>query len=376
MKPEQFDPTKETFEAFKKRLSPRVVVDRFDLLLEDLFLIRNPKYKFIKDYRAELAAFTEEYIGGKFPEESGVWFYFPWNSTLAHYLPAAEHLELRTARNKYLITKEEQEKFYNAAIGIGGLSVGSHAALTINLMGGARRIRLADPDEISASNLNRIRYSYLSLGQRKVDMVVRHIYEVDPYAEPESFGSGLTPENAEQFFEGPPKLDLLIEEMDNLEMKIRAREEARRRRIPVIMATDNGDGVIVDVERYDLEPDLPLFAGAAGNLTLEEFQSFPPPELPRLATKIAGPKFVAPRMLKSLPEVGKTLYSWPQLGDAATLAGVAMSYLAKRIILGEPVASGKYEINLDAIFDSSYHDPTVAATRQAERRAFLDTLNL
>ena len=241
-------------------------------------------------------------------------------------------------------------------------------------MGASRIIKLADPDEISGSNLNRIRYDYTKVGVNKCDLAEQFVYQVNPYAEVFSYSNGIIPENIHEFLAGPPKLDVLVEELDNLEMKIRLRLEARKLGIPVIMATDNGDNVIVDIERYDLDPNLKLFNGVAGDLTLEEFQKFPPQELPRLATKIAGAGVVVPKMLSSLMEVGKTLYSWPQLGDAATLSGVAIAYVVKRMAIGEKLKSGKLEVNLDAVFDPDYekdHDK-----REEEKRKFLGIIGL
>ncbi len=373
MKPEQLDRTQESFAAFRDRLQPGTVVDRYDLLLEDLFLIRNPRFKFIKDHSAEVKAFSEEYAAGKSGEEVGEWFYFPWNKTLAHYLPHEEHQEIRTARNRNIITKEEQKKFYNLSVAYAGLSVGSHGAMTTALMGGARRIKIADPDEVSPSNLNRIRLDFLSLGRKKTDLVSEYIYQLNPYAEIEVYGAGVTEETMDQFLSGA---DVLIEETDNLEIKIRLRLAAREKGIPVVMATDNGDGVIVEIERFDLDRSTQLFNGALGDLTLEEFKTFPPSDLPKLATKIAGADHVVPRMLLSLKEVGQTLYSWPQLGDAATLSGVAIAYCLRRIALGAPLANGKSEIHMDAIFDPTYHTPEATAERDTIRMMFKKAIGL
>src|SRR3989338_971262 len=91
MKPEQIDCAKESFPAFRDRLQPSKIVDHYDLLLEDLFLIRNPRFKFIKGHAVEAEAFIKEYCGGKSIEEVGEWFFFPWNKTLSHYLPHNEH---------------------------------------------------------------------------------------------------------------------------------------------------------------------------------------------------------------------------------------------------------------------------------------------
>ena len=373
MKPIILDRKKENLEDFKKRLDISQIIDAYKEQLEDLFLARNPQYKFNRNYQDDYAKFYKEHITGKTAEDVGEWVYFPWNKFLAHYLSDEMHQEIRTARNKNLITKEEQSKFYNYKVGIAGLSVGSHAALTLGMMGAGKVMKLADPDTISASNLNRIRYDYTKIGVSKCDLAAEQIYQMNPYAEIYDFPQGITDENIQEFLSG---LDVLVEEMDNLEMKIKLRLEAKKMGIPVIMATDNGDNVIVDIERYDLDPNLKIFNGVAGDLTLEEFQKFPPQELPKLATKIAGADMVAPKMMASLLEVGRTLYSWPQLGDAATLSGVVIAYLIKRIANGEKIRTGKLEVNLDSIFDPEYHTSEAVKERDEFRDKFQKTIGL
>jgi molybdopterin/thiamine biosynthesis adenylyltransferase len=373
MKPEQFNRSKESFSAFRDRLQPAQVVDRYDLLLEDLFLIRNPRFKFIKEHADEVRSFTEEYCAGKPLEEVGEWFFFPWNKTLAHYLPHDEHQEIRTARNRNIITKEEQEKFYNLRVAYAGLSVGSHGAMTVALMGGARRIKIADPDEVSASNLNRMRFDFLALGRKKTDLVREYIYQLNPYAEIETFDSGVTESDMDKFL---ADADVLVEETDNLEIKIRLRLAARERGIPVVMATDNGDNIIVETERFDLDATKQLFNGVIGDVDVEMFKSFTPSDLPKLATKIAGPELVTERMMSSLLQVGREIYSWPQLGDAATLSGVAIAYILKRLALGQAVNEEKCEISLDALLDPSHHEPHMKDAREKARADFFAALGL
>lgn len=371
MKPEQLDRSKESLASFSERLNVQTTFDRYDLLLEDLFLIRNPRFKFIKDYQDELKAFTEEYVAGRPMEEVGEWFYFPWNKTLAHFLPEDEHQEIRTARNRNIITEDEQKKLYSLRVAYAGLSVGSHGALTFALMGGAKHIKIADPDEVSASNLNRIRFDYLSLGRKKTELVREYIWQLNPYAEITSFDAGVTEDTLDHFLSD---VDVLVEETDNLELKILLRLAARAHGIPVVMATDNGDNIIVETERFDLDKNLQLFNGVLGDITIEEFRSFPPPELPKLATRIAGPNLVTERMMASLLEVGRSIYSWPQLGDAATLSGVAIAYILKRLALGQPVATEKAEISLDATLDPDYHTPERQAQRDRARAEFFKAI--
>lgn len=375
-RPIVFNPAKERLADFRKRHKVAAVIDTYEEQLKDLFLIRNPPQRFNPQREEMFEAFLASQGGRRSLKTAGCWFYFPWNRLLVHYLAEDAHQELRTARNKNLITKSEQSKLYNATIGVAGLSVGSHAALTIAMMGAGRVMKLADPDVVSGSNLNRIRYDFTTIGTNKCALAARIIYQMNPYGAIHQYPMGVTPENIGEFLAGPPKLDILIEAMDNLALKIQIRLEAKKLGIPVIMATDNGDNVIVDVERYDLDPNLEIFNGAAGHLTLEEFQKFPPQEIPKLATKIAGPRFVVPRMLESLLEVGRILYSWPQLGDAATLAGVALAYATKRIALGQPIKTGKFEVNLDAMFNPDYNNPSVADKRNTARRKLLTKIGL
>jgi molybdopterin/thiamine biosynthesis adenylyltransferase len=349
------------------------VVDFYKELIEELFLIRNPKFKFIQEYKTELNEFIKDYTNGLELENCGQWVYFPWIDTIVHILDENEHQELRTARNRNLITEAEQSKLYDFKIAIAGLSVGSHPALTTTMMGMCKNIKIADPDEISGSNLNRIRYDFTKVGSKKCDVVEELIYQMNPYADVVAFNTGVDKNNIDNFLEG---IDLLVEEVDNLEMKITLRQEAKKRGIPVLMATDNGDGVIIDIERYDLDKNLSLFNGALGNITIEEFSKIPPSEMPKLATKIAGPSIVDTRMLLSLSQVGKTIYSWPQLGDAATLCGVVIAYLVKRIALDLEVKTGKIEVNLDSIFDPKYFTETSKGERDEIRRSFMKAIGL
>ncbi len=344
------------------------LVDGYDEQLLELFLIRNPQYRFDKNYQEPLNAFLQEQLGGRESQQHGSWFFFPWNRTVVHVLPEQEFLELRTARNRNLISAEEQEKFYRATVAVAGLSVGSHGALTIAMTGGAQTFKLADFDTISVSNLNRLRYGVTAVGQHKAEYVARLIAEINPYSEIYLYREGITDENLSSFIAGGnsvPKADILLEGVDNLLMKIRLREAAKTTGVPVLMATDNGDGIIVDIERYDLDPQLLLFNGALGQMTAADFKDFPPTELPKLATKVAGPEYIVPRMLASLLEVGKTLYSWPQLGTAATFTGVASAYLVRAIVNGGPIPSGKFDINLQNIFsDALTKKQTETATQE------------
>ncbi|QQS22564.1 ThiF family adenylyltransferase [bacterium] len=370
-KPVKLDARK-NFEAQIRRLKlpngvkpdrrPVKVIDQYAIQLEEVFLLRNPKYRFDKDYHGEFKQFAAKNGSGDKYVTSGNWFYYPWLHTVIHFLPDAMHQEVRTGRNRNLITASEQKKFYNSVIGILGMSVGSHVALTIAMTGGARHIKLADLDVLSASNMNRIRTGFVNIEVPKVVAVARQIYEMNPYAKVELFADGLTKENLPKFLKGTAKLDVLVEEMDQPYFKMRARELARPLGIPVIMAADNADSIIVDVERYDQNKKYPILHGILGKMTAQEFSKVHPQDLPRVIAKMAGAEMSTVRMIESVMQVGKTIYSWPQLGNAANLCGSVLTYLARKIILGENVKSGRTDFNLD----SAFLPPSKAETKKRD----------
>jgi molybdopterin/thiamine biosynthesis adenylyltransferase len=350
-KPIIFSARKYSLDFLKKRLKVTKVIDTYRLQLEDLFLIRNPRFRFNKNYQKDLAKFVKEHTKGLPLEKCGNWVYFPWNGFLVHYLEDSLHQELRTARNKNFITSEEQEKLYNATIGIAGLSVGSNIAIALSLMGACRNIKIADPDVIAPSNLNRIITDFTNIGINKAVVIARYIYQVNPYAEVEIFEEGINKKNIKEFLKD---LDILIEELDDIEIKVEIRKLARQKKIPVIMATDNGDNVIIDIERFDIKPNLPLFHGNIKNIDYKNINKNMP-KLYKAMSKIIGLQFVPSRIMQSIFEVGKTIYSWPQLITAAMLSGVVVAYVVKKIILNEKIKSGKLEVNLNKIFDKDYN---------------------
>lgn len=351
----------------------REVIDALPESVEDLFRIDFP---FVApgspEFQATSQQYSQRYTGGKDLKECGLWAYYPWRQSLLHLPSKKDYYKLRTARNKFLITAEEQDKFYNSLVGVAGLSVGSSVVGALSLSGGAGHLRLADFDTLAITNLNRLPASACDLTRAKAIGCGRRLYEVNPFQELELFSEGITEENLDGFFQGDgKKLDLYIEEMDNIKLKIESRFKARELCIPVIMATDNGDNTIVDVERFDLEPDRPLFHGSVPEEKLRGLPHNPSlAEKVKLANRIVGPD-VTPRMQMSLQMVGSKLPAWPQLGNAATLSGAAISYVARRILVGDDMPSGRYEMHFDEVFDPTYHTEAVQQQRAQQKADFI-----
>ncbi len=342
------------------------IIDAFSRSLKELFFVRNPRFK---KGMPETDAELSEFLAREASAIRDVFVYYPWLHQAVRLPEENIYFELRTARNKNIIHQDEQEKYRTIKAGIAGMSVGSNAVSTLALTGGPKNMRLADFDEIEATNLNRIRAGLLSIGQNKAVFFAQNIYELDPWAELQVYDQGLSKDNLEEFING---LDVFIDEMDSIELKVRARFLCQKHKIPVLMATDNGDNVIFDVERFDTDENLPVFNGRV-NITEEEIQNLKTfRDWLVIASKIVGAEAHTPRMLESLLGLGKTIAGVPQLGSAASLAGAVISYAVRKIACGDTLPSGRYEINVDEEMTYNYTTAEEVAKREERLKDFLE----
>ncbi|MEU1994982.1 ThiF family adenylyltransferase [Nocardia gamkensis] len=328
------------------------LVDGWASAARELALIERPE---LAAGTPAAAAALEDYLtsvrDGAAVDRISRYIVYPWRRTIVELPDREQFWRLRTARNRHLLTGDEQRAWSDAVVGVAGLSVGA-SALAVCALSGARRFRLAEYDTLGCTNLNRLQASVCDLGEPKLTLAQRRTLELDPYCEIAAFPQGYRPENASDYLGGPggsAPLTVVIEEMDDLALKVDIRKRARALGIPVVMATDHGDSSFVDVERYDLEPDYPLLHGRAGDLTdLTAAELRDPARRIELATAIVGSD-VTPRTRYSLTEVGRSLPSWPQLATAVTLAGALAGLAARLIACGSSLSSGRYRVDLDTL---------------------------
>jgi molybdopterin/thiamine biosynthesis adenylyltransferase len=317
--------------------APKYVMDTLDEQLGELFFSRFPALRRAPDGLQKQTAFVASYLpSAALARRFGEWVYFPQIDHLIHYLPEAMHTELRTARNRELVSTEEQARLYGSRIAVAGLSLGNAAALTLCISGIGREFRLADADTISGTNLNRIRRGFSALGSKKTSVAAHEILEINPYAELELFSEGLGDHNLEAFLLGPQPVHVLVDEVDDAYMKIQLRRVARAHRIAVVAALDLHDTVFLDVERFDLYPDQPLFHGALSEAELDRI----PPHAPARTFVAMVQRWVGteldPRLVDSMGRVLEgRLAGWPQLAPTAFAAGSAVACAVKRILLGQ-----------------------------------------
>ena len=346
----------------------RRVSDDYKEQLLELFGVLNPPLVYAPDFKDKFEAYCEGLKKKGDLRRQGNWVYFPWSSTLVHILEEKDFQSVRTARNKNLIDKEEQERFYNCTVGIAGLSVGSSVALAIAMGGGAKHMKLADMDKLALSNTNRILTGVDNLGVAKVELAARKIYEINPYAQVELFPDGITKDNIERFFDG---LSIVIDEIDSLAFKYLIRVEAKKCGIAVVMAADNGDNAVVDIERYDLARDTPFFHGRMGDdVSFEMLSGLDKFGIGKMITKHVGPENVTERMQQSLMEMGKTIVSWPQLGGAALVNGAAVAYCVRKILNKQPLETNRALVSLDEKLVPGYGSPEEVERRHQISEAF------
>src|SRR5690606_16099017 len=138
-----------------------------------------------------------------------------------------------------------------------------------------------------------------NLSVPKVIIAAREIAEIDPFIQVEIFPDGLHKENYKNFFIGNDgQLDLLVEVCDSFNVKLESREQARSYQIPVVM--DTNDRGMLDVERFDIEPNRPLFHGLAGNLTSEQLETLSEAERMQHLMQIVGAEHLSERMKRSV----------------------------------------------------------------------------
>lgn len=310
--------------------------------LQELIKCINPSIK-IKD--TEYPHLIDKHIKGKNLDEYGVWVYYPWNQQLVHILDEEEFVEVRTNRNKYKITNEEQNILKNKKIGIIGLSVGQSIALTMAMERTFGEIRLADFDTAELSNLNRIRTGVHNLGLKKTVIAAREIAEIDPFLNIKIFSEGINDHNINDFFLEGGKLDLLIEVCDGLDIKILSRFKAKELNIPVIM--DTNDRGMIDIERFDLEPKRKILHGRIESFFQNGEFTYSDKNRSELLNSILSVDSLSERMKTSMSHIGKTINTWPQLASSVVLGGAITTDTSRRILLNQLKSSGRYYIDLD-----------------------------
>lgn len=338
------------------------VQDEINGQLAELIKLRNPKKKFTS---SELNIAVKGYLNNTPPINYGVWVYYPWLNKLTHILDEEEFIEVRTNRNQYKITPEEKKILSKKKIGIIGLSVGKAIALTIALERICGEIVLADFDVIELSNLNRIQTGAHNFGLKKTIIVAREISEIDPYLKVTCYHDGITVENVNDFFTKDGKLNICIEVCDGLHTKIFTRQKAKELQVPVVM--NSSDRGTTDIERFDLDPNLPILHGLIDHLDLslvikaKTNEEKVPYLLPMLGIETSSERLKA-----SMLEIEETITTWPQLASGVVFGGGICTDVCRRILLNQFTKSGRYFVDTEQHINDEVEDYVSANSLETE----------
>lgn len=342
----------ENFIRLLNNSSAIVVFNEIQSQLEELIKLRHPKLKFTPE---QLQQKIEEHLNGVELNKYGVWVHYPWLNKVVHLLDEDEFIEVRTNRNQYKITPEEENVLATKTIGIIGLSVGKAIALTIALERICGKLIIADFDTIELSNLNRIQTGVQNFGIKKTVVVAREIAEIDPFLKVTCLHEGLTEENMNEFFfPNNRKMDVCIEVCDGLSTKIFARQKAKEFGIPVVM--NSSDRGTTDIERFDLNPELPILHGLIDHLdiTLVKQAKTNEEKVPYLLPML-GVETSSERLKASMLEIEQTITTWPQLASGVVMGGGICTDVCRRILLNQFSDSGRYFVDVeDSIQNDNY----------------------
>lgn len=320
-----------------------VVLDEIEAQLKDLVKLENPTLSLSEvEYQEKISA----KLNGRDLNEFGCWVYFPWKDTLVHLLDEEDFIRVRTIRNAYKITPEEQAELRKKKIGVVGLSVGQSAvmALAMERIGG--ELRIADFDHLELSNMNRIRAGVDELGVLKGEIVKREIAEIDPFIKVVFYDKGITQDTIDDFLKADGGLDLLVEECDSSDVKIKLRKHCAKLGIPVVM--DTSDRSILDIERFDLDKEYPILHGLVSKELLD-LEDFTPEQKREVLFQCIDLSRISERGKFSLGEMGKTITTWPQLATDVIIGGAIVAMAARMILLKQGIKSSRTYVDVPSI---------------------------
>ena len=309
------------------------VIDPVDYIADDMFELSHPASMDDTHARSEFVANVQAQ-GVSF----GHWVHYPWQDTLVRFADPDDHYDLRTYRNRNLVTKDEQTKLHLSRVAAFGLSVGSNVIDKTVQSGIGNEYLLFDYDRLSPTNLNRIQATMAHVGLLKTTIAGRKMSELDPYIGQQHFTTGYD-HNTDDILRAR-RPDVIIEEVDNLEVKARLRRIAAELGVPLVMAGDVGDRSTLDIERHDIEKVAPF----NGKLSEEEAAMLADGTLPAemklpVLIKLLGAENISQTLLQSEMLKGKELAGTPQLATAAAVGGAVTSVAIREILLGHDIPS-------------------------------------
>lgn len=328
-----------------------ILTDRFDFQLKDLAETARPK-----DYFQTEGKVLKRYVDRYDRWQHGTIAEFSWkkNGRFVRILDHEPFYKVAFSRNRFIISKETQQRLRGITFAIDGLGVGTACAYLLALSG-AENFVICDGGNQDLHDHNRlIGADVAEIGLNQAVRWARMAYELNPYIDITCYPKNLEPGEGEvvkieTFLDG---VGILIEEADHLPTKFAARQGAKKSEVPVLMGTDLGLSGLLQVE----ENDTPIFQG---RLTEEYALLLEDPEVDfRTKTRIATDVIVGfnnvPSSYLEVVERSQAEKApfWPQVGIAAYLSAPLVVTAALRVLEGKEIPR-EARVNLEEILEKS-----------------------
>lgn len=253
---------------------------------------------------------------------------------VARALPAEEFQHIFVARNRGVVSPEDQDRITAARVLVAGCgSIGGSAVEPLVRLG-FRRLVLADPGSYELTNLNRQNATVDDLGRNKAAVAAERARAINPHVEVEVFAQGVTAETVDALLAG---VDVVIDGVDvttrsGLTAKGLLHERVRDRCLPLMTGWDMSGTQYVRV--YDYRQERRLFGGAVTRRQLDDMPLWG--LLARLVPARKVPRDLIALIRRGLHRDG---FTFPQLVQAADMFGVLAATLTVRLVTGRPVPS-------------------------------------
>ena len=144
------------------------------------------------------------------------------------------------SRTRLLLGENAMARLRNAHVALFGLGgVGGYAAEVL-ARSGIGHIDLIDNDTVSISNLNRqLLATHSTIGQYKVDVAKKRIYDIDPTIQVQTFRTFYLPETADQF--DFSRYDYVLDAIDTVSGKLMLIQQAKAAGTKIISCMGTGN---------------------------------------------------------------------------------------------------------------------------------------
>jgi molybdopterin/thiamine biosynthesis adenylyltransferase len=320
-------------------LSRGILVDKFPDILRNTAKRKRPA-----DYWDEKPGLLETYVDVYDRPAFQTGFEFPWNIRGAFVIGGNERTTRETIYSSLiqddprLFTPEDFNKAGQLKVGVIGMGVGASVADSL-LEFGVRDIRAIDGGDVLLHDFARFpNAGFPRVGMNHAEHWALRAYEMYPYGEftyhKQNLGDGNNKTYPrDEFLDG---LDLVVEVVDNVPEKLRARQRAAELGVPVYMTTDVMMGSIMTYQPG--EEGITVFPrwDDADREHIQSGEKMDFVEKSELAAKLVGPR--ADYWVTGARE-GRS--NWSQNGSQTAASKVAMAYTIRRIVRDQPVPPEK-----------------------------------